>query len=122
LNNTSKINFAGRQKQQPSALCIQTEATAGALALLGQSPHYNVHACLGDGFCGYRAAAKVTHNPVQIVTGWYLSTLKAKSPGIIAYKRRFGDNTTEGSSLRSIDLQSKRIAVFGSERWLSVSR
>ena len=66
------------------------------------------------------AQLRVTHNPVQIVTGWYLSTLKAKGPGLIAYKRRFGNNTTEGGSSRSIDLQSKRIAVFGSER-LSVS-
>ena len=100
---------------------FSTEATAKALALLDQSPHYNMHACLGDGFCGYHAAAKVTHNPVQIVTGWYLSTLKAKSPGLVAYKRRFGNKTTQGSSLRSIDLQSKRIAAFGSGRWLSVS-
>jgi hypothetical protein len=30
LNNTSKINFAGRQKQQPSALCIQTAAAFSA--------------------------------------------------------------------------------------------
>ena len=78
-------------------------------------------ACLGDGFCGYRAAAKVTHNPVQTVTGWYLKLLKEKSRELITYKRRFGKNTTEEEALHSINLQAKRIAAFGSERWLSVS-